>query len=196
MMAVAASRQNSGLACFTMPASRCEKRDVSSGSPITPVEARKISFSEQPAAAAPALPVRPVDSRPLLPVKALALPELTISSRAFPPARFWRHQSTGAEGHLERVKTPATSVPSSNTMASTSVRFLYLMPASAVAMRTPSISGIFGYFFGASGEIVADIWASVGGARERLRLPDSAGVRKTFADRPRQEPAGKRTFFI
>ena len=82
-----------------------------------------------------------VDSRPFLPVKALALPELTTSARALPPARFARQKSTGADGHFERVKTPATSVPSSNTITIRSVRFLYLMPASAVAMRTPSIAG-------------------------------------------------------
>jgi hypothetical protein len=56
--------------------------------------------------------------------------------------RFSRHHSTGAEGHCERVKTPATVVPSSKIMARRSVRPAYLMPASAVAMRTPSISGI------------------------------------------------------
>jgi hypothetical protein len=32
------------------------------------------------------------------------------------------------------------------------------MPASAVAIRTPSMTGIFGYFFGASGEMAADMW--------------------------------------
>jgi hypothetical protein len=31
------------------------------------------------------------------------------------------------------------------------------MPASAVAMRTPSTGGIFGCFFGASGDTVSDI---------------------------------------
>jgi hypothetical protein len=33
-------------------------------------------------------------------------------------------------------------------------------------MRTPSIAGIFGYFFGARGETVADIEASVRKAGE------------------------------
>src|SRR5690606_33281349 len=98
-----------------------------------------------------------VASRPFLPVKALALPELTTSTRAVPPPRFCRQKSTGADGHFERVKTPATAVPGSNTMASRSVRFRYLMPASAVAIRTPSTAGMRGYFFGASGEICADI---------------------------------------
>ena len=99
----------------------------------------------------------PVDSRPFLPVKALALPELTTSTRALPPARLARQKSTGADGHFERVKTPATSVPSSNTITSRSVRFLYLMPASAVAMRTPSIGGILTKDLGASGEMVVVI---------------------------------------
>jgi len=41
-------------------------------------------------------------------------------------------------------RSVAAAVPSSNTIRSRSVRPLYLMPASAVAMRTPSIAGIFG----------------------------------------------------
>ena len=49
-----------------------------------------------------------VASRPLRPVKALALPELTTSARALPPLSLARHQSTGADGHFDRVKTPAT----------------------------------------------------------------------------------------
>ena len=44
--------------------------------------------------------------------------------------------------------------------------FWYFIPASAVAMRTPSIAGIFGYFFGASGEIVADMGTSGGKNRK------------------------------
>jgi hypothetical protein len=53
------------------------------------------------------------------------------------------------------------------------------MPASAVAMRTPSMTGIFGYFFGASGEIVADIGTPERQEHERKAgLPDSARRRK------------------
>jgi len=40
-------------------------------------------------------------------VKTLALPELTTTARACPPARLARHQSTGAPGIEERVKIPA-----------------------------------------------------------------------------------------
>ena len=47
-------------------------------------------------------------SRPVLPVNALALPELTTSARALPPLSLARHHSTGADGHFERVSTPAT----------------------------------------------------------------------------------------
>ncbi|MCY1303074.1 hypothetical protein D9M70_527630 [compost metagenome] len=90
-------------------------------------------------------------------MKALALPELTTTARAMPPARFWRQKSTGADGHLERVKTPAAAAGLSNTIISTSVRFLYLMPAAAVAMRTPRTEGISAKVFGASGETEPDM---------------------------------------
>ncbi len=95
---------------------------ASSGSPMTPVEARKTSAGLQPAAMAAISAVSLVASRPDLPVKALALPELTTSARAVPPLSRARHQSTGAEGHFERVNTPATAVPGSKSASSTSVR--------------------------------------------------------------------------
>ena len=91
---------------------------------MTPVDARKISASLAPVAAAAIFAVSAVESAPVLPVKALALPELTTSTRALPPDNLARHQSTGAEGHFEVVKTPATCVPSSIRASMTSVRFL------------------------------------------------------------------------
>src|SRR4029453_2615354 len=94
---------------------------ASSGSPITPVDARNTSAGLQPAAWAATLAVSLVAARPDLPVKALALPELTPSPRAAPPLRCARHQSTGADGHFDRVNTPATVVPCSNSANSTSV---------------------------------------------------------------------------
>ena len=51
----------------------------------------------------------PWTSRPLRPVKALALPELTTTARALPPRRFALQKSTGADGHFDVVKTPATA---------------------------------------------------------------------------------------
>jgi hypothetical protein len=63
-----------------------------------------------------------VASAPFLPVKAFALPELTTSARPLPFSRFLRHHSTGAEHVLERVSTPATTVPGSSTAIIRSVR--------------------------------------------------------------------------
>src|SRR5690606_19025461 len=68
-----------------------------------------------------------------------------------------------AEGHFEVVNTPATVVPGSNSASSTSVRPLYRMPASAVAMRTPAIAGMSGTSVGARGETVVDMGLPGGG---------------------------------
>src|SRR5260370_8590166 len=95
---------------------------ASRGSPITPVDARNTSDGSQPAAPAAMSAVSLVAARPDLPVKALALPELTTSARAAPPLRCARHQSTGADGHFDCVKTPATLLPSPNTPNRTSLR--------------------------------------------------------------------------
>src|SRR4029078_145994 len=101
--------------------------------PITPVEARNTSDGAQPIARAVISAVSRQASRPILPVNALALPELTTSARGLAPFSLALHHSTGADGHLERVKTPAATVPGSSTASSTSVRPAYLMPAAAGA---------------------------------------------------------------
>ncbi len=88
MIALAASVHRSGLPPVTRPASRWLNLLVSSGSPMTPVEARNTSLSPHPAALAAASPVIAVEALPFLPVKALALPELTTSTRALPAGRF------------------------------------------------------------------------------------------------------------
>src|SRR5262245_53081426 len=93
-----------------------------------------------------------VASAPFLPVKALALPELTTSARALPLARLARHHSTGAELVLDLVSTPATVVPGSSTANIRSVRPAYRMPAAQVANRTPATCGISGSRSGAKGE--------------------------------------------
>ena len=56
------------------------------GSPITPVEETKVSSAVQPTRPEAEAAVRAVASAPALPVKALALPELTTSARARPRA--------------------------------------------------------------------------------------------------------------
>src|SRR5207344_2946315 len=109
--------------------------------PITPVEARKTSFGLQPIARAAICAVNLQASRPLRPVKALALPELTTSARVLAIFRWAWHHSTGADAHFERVNTPATVVPGSNIASRTSVRSAYRIPAAAVASLTPGIAG-------------------------------------------------------
>src|SRR4029078_9452060 len=108
--------------------------------------AKKIRAFLQPVVLAASFAVNSVATRPVLPVKALALPELTTSARAWPRFNRARHQSTGADGHFDLVRTRATVVPGSNSASSTSVRFAYLMPAAAVASFTPSIGGNSGTF--------------------------------------------------
>src|SRR3954465_15619870 len=157
MMALAASNQKSPVASACILSSTPENLVASRGSPMTPVDARKISFSPQPTAAAADFAVSSVAARPFKPVKALALPELTTTARATPCGRLVRQKSTGAEGHFDLVKTPATAAGASNTIISTSVRFLYLMPAEAVARRTPRSGGSEAKDFGASGETIADM---------------------------------------
>ena len=124
MIALAASIQWSGVAASVSVASTPSNLVASSGSPITPVEARNTSPVVQPTAFAAICAVSAVDCLPVLPVKALALPEFTTSARAFDPPRpsLARHHSTGADGHFDLVKTPATVVPLSMTASSTSVR--------------------------------------------------------------------------
>ena len=92
-----------------------------------------MSAGVQPMARAAIFAVNCAGLRPVLPVKALALPELTTSARALPRLSLARHHSTGAEGHFELVNTPATAVPAASSASSTSVRSRYLMPAAAVA---------------------------------------------------------------
>ena len=122
MIALAASIQPSGPASSAIASSTPSNLVASSGSPITPVEARNTSAGLQPIALAASCAVSAVAFLPVLPVKALALPELTTSARAPPPFSLSRHHSTGAEAHFEVVNTPATVVPFSISTSSTSVR--------------------------------------------------------------------------
>ncbi len=122
MIAFAASCQPPGLALAIRPSMTVPNLRASSGSPITPVEARNTSAGLQPSALLAIAAVSLVDARPDLPVNALALPELTTSAAAPLPLSCARHQSTGADGHFERVNTPAATVPLSISATSTSVR--------------------------------------------------------------------------
>ena len=127
MIALAALIHSPGAACSASVPSTPSNLVASSGSPITPVEARNTSLGLQPSALAAIAAVSVVACRPVLPVKALALPEFTTSARPTCLGRplrpsLARHHSTGADGHFDWVKTPATVVPLSITASSTSVR--------------------------------------------------------------------------
>ncbi len=122
MIALAASKNRPACAPATNPSITPSKACALSGSPITPVDASNTSCGLQPAACEARRAVKFTASRPFLPVKALALPELTTSARAVPRLICLRHHSTGADGHFERVNTPAAVVPLSNSATSTSVR--------------------------------------------------------------------------
>src|SRR6185503_9080616 len=111
VIALAATNHASPRAATTMPAMTLSKARAFSGSPITPVEARNTLAGAQPTAREVMSAVSRQASRPLLPVNALALPELTTSARGFAPFSRALHHSTGADGHFERVKTPAATVP-------------------------------------------------------------------------------------
>ena len=121
MIALAASCQPPGAASATSRSMTPANFVASSGSPMTPVEARNTSAGLQRSLGGD-LGGELGAARPDLPVNALALPELTTSARAPPLLSRARHQSTGADGHFERVNTPATAVPASNSASSTSVR--------------------------------------------------------------------------
>src|SRR5262245_2848796 len=112
-----------------------------------------------------------VASPPFLPVKALALPELTTSARARPCSRLSRHHSTGAEQVLERVSTPAAAVPGSITATIKSVRPWYRIPASQAARRTPSRPGSTGSPVGAKGDGLAAILAMTPPLRQAIGPP-------------------------
>ena len=84
MMASAAAGQSSGVSAATALGRQPVMQSTGSGSPITPVEARKTSRSAQPKRRAAAAAVRSTASTPAAPVKALALPELTTMARAVP----------------------------------------------------------------------------------------------------------------
>src|SRR6476646_3023682 len=84
-----------------------------SGSPITPVEARKTSFGRQRISKDADCATAAAALAPDVPVNALAFPLLTINALAAPSLTCLRHHSTGADGICDWVNTPATCVPGS-----------------------------------------------------------------------------------
>src|SRR5262249_30570136 len=105
MMARAADIQSPGAADVARLPSTPSNFCASSGSPITPVDARNTSFGLQTTALAAICAVSEVDCLPVLPVKALALPELTTSARALPLEGLAPHHSPGPHRHFHLPNT-------------------------------------------------------------------------------------------
>src|SRR6202007_2417184 len=95
MIALAASSQPLGVARVARSSMTAANLLAAGASQMTPVEASMICLGRQPIALAANSAVSLTASRPLLPVNALALPELTTSPRATPAASRARHHSTG-----------------------------------------------------------------------------------------------------
>ena len=98
---------------------------ASSGSPITPVEARYTSLALQPTALAASrrrqrrgLPSGLAGER----IGVAGIHHQRAGASLSAACSLARHHSTGADGHFDLVKTPATVVPLSITASSTSVR--------------------------------------------------------------------------
>ena len=122
-------------------------------SPITPVEATTTPAGRQASALAARVADHLTSCIPRSPVNALALPLFTSNARARPEVMLSRHQITGADAVLDRVKTPAAVVPCDKAASSRSLRRRYLIPAAATANRTPATSGMRGKRRGASGDL-------------------------------------------
>jgi hypothetical protein len=112
---------------------------VSSGTPITPVEATATRSSRTPEAIAAAPWTLTASSNPRPPVAALAQPELATTARS--PSSFVRcwQTSTGAARTPERVKRAAlVASGGSQTSSPTSGLPDALRPAATPAARKPA----------------------------------------------------------
>ena len=119
----------------------------------SPVDATNTSSRAAPICLATAPAVIATAARPRRPVKALALPALTMMARTRPRPIRDRHHSTGGAAVSERVKTPAMVDPGASSINIRSVRPLYRMPVAAAARRTPGMGGRSGKRSGAKGEM-------------------------------------------
>ena len=148
--------------------------------PMTPVEATKISLSSQRSSSAARARVRRAASRPSRPVTAFAQPALTTTPFTRPPLFFSADfdSTTGAARNLLRVKTAAALAPSAATISPRSGRFLR-MPA-----RTPEARNPFGSFMS-----VADCGLRVARGRAALlRARDRARCRRRRSSSPARRP--------
>src|SRR5690625_568391 len=85
-----------------------------------------------------------VSRMPCSPVQALGLPELISKYRISAWDKCCRHRVTGAAQKALRVKTPATVLPSANSISTRSLRPARFIPALAVDNLMPASVGIAG----------------------------------------------------
>jgi hypothetical protein len=185
MIEAAAAAQPSSRAPLIIAGTTAAIFSQSSGWPITPVEAMKTSLRGQPSAWATARVLSSTALSPSLPVKALALPALTMIARTLPRVRFFLHQSTGADEVLDLVSTPAMVAPAGSRASITSSRPWYRTPEAAAASLTPAMRGSVGVILGASGDTAGfmDINFPSWPAASLVRRPNAADYTRNIAKR-------------
>ena len=115
MIALRGVEPGRGLAFFSHAVEHALERVASSGSPITPVEAMKTSRGAAAGGLGGEIGRQLDGLAALLAGEGIGVAGIDHQRAApLPPPRFSRHQSTGADGHFERVKTPATAVSGSS----------------------------------------------------------------------------------
>ena len=142
MIASAALNQLSAFRLVAAAGRPASSLGIGSCSRITPVENGSTWPASRPSNLATSAQVALALARPCSPVPALALPVLTTSARIGAPpfltaSRLALLTCTGAAQKRFRVNTPETVAPSASFMIRTSLRFGFLMPASAKPISTP-----------------------------------------------------------
>ena len=142
-MASAKSPRPSASAAATSPGTAASMRSAGSGTPMMPVEFTSTSPGIAPVAAATARAMRRASSTPRVPVRALALPELTSRPRQRPPvaARWSAERSIGAARTRLRVNIAAAVAAGSARISPRSKLPPGLMPQAVPAARKPAGHG-------------------------------------------------------
>ena len=127
MMACAAPSMAASVSAAARSGTLAVMRSCGRGSPMTPVEEEKTRLAGMPSAVATEPVTSATDLSPVLPVKALELPELTMIAAPAPAGTFiaslsWQSR-TQPERVVDRVKTPAIAVPGASRTSITSLRF-------------------------------------------------------------------------
>ena len=148
---------------------------AAAATPITPVEPTTTSPGSQPSASARASAIARASAMPGAPVHALALPALTTTARARPPAMCSRRDQTGAAAIVLVVKTAAAGTAARRRGCTTSRLPDFLMPALTPAPRSRA----------------ARVDAALGVARTRMCSVVHRCIALTYTtgDRARSRPA-------